>query len=70
VPRNPDEIGALWIGKGKVAFTGTIAGEKVIVVANDYKQPGEKTPDFRVLKSRPKTEAPPSRQVIDEDIPF
>jgi hypothetical protein len=55
--KNPDEIGALWKNDGPKGeyFTGTINGEKVVVFPNTFKQPGEKSPDYRVLKSKPKT---------------
>jgi hypothetical protein len=57
VPKNPDELGALWIktsGRGEY-MTGTINGEAVVVFRNDKKS--DKAPDWRVLKSRPKGES-------------
>lgn len=55
-PKNPDELGALWIktsAKGEY-MTGTINGEPVVLFRNDRKEPGSKQPDWRVLKARPR----------------
>ena len=57
--RNPDECGALWLkdsAKGKF-MSGQIDGVGAVVVfKNTRKQPGDKQPDYRVLKARPKSE--------------
>jgi hypothetical protein len=53
-----DEIGALWqrtSANGKTFLSGKINGADVVVFTNDHKQPGEKTPDWRVFKSTPRT---------------
>lgn len=65
--KNPNELGALWKSDrpGPIVMTGTIQGEKVVVFANSYKVPGDKKPDFRVMKARP-AEARPT----DDDVPF
>lgn len=52
-PRNPDELGALWLktnAKGQF-MTGTINGMAVVVFPNDRKTE-DKQPDYRVLKAR------------------
>jgi uncharacterized protein (DUF736 family) len=57
--KNPDEIGALWMkpsAKGDY-MTGTINGERVVVFANT-KKTSEKSPDWRVLKSKPRDDGP------------
>lgn len=52
---NPDEIGALWLKKGKKGqyMTGTISGVKVVLFPNDNKT-SDKQPDWRVMKSKPR----------------
>lgn len=61
--KNPDELGALWIktsAKGEY-MTGTIEGiGGVVVFRNDRKKPGDKTPDWRILKAKPREERPAS----------
>lgn len=55
---NPDELGALWLRSGAKGeyMTGTVAG--VQVVCFRAKQTSEKSPTWRVLKSKPRDEAP------------
>ena len=71
--KNPDELGALWIKtspKGDY-MTGTINGVAVVVFRNERKT-GQQ-PDWRVLKSRPRTDAAPvapSHPVDVDDIAF
>ena len=62
------EIGALWEKAGAKGpyMTGTVNGERVVVFKNANKR-GEKSPDWRVLKSKPKDEP---REPIAEDVPF
>ena len=58
--KDENEIGSLWeheSAKGPY-LTGTINGERVVLFKNSNKKPGSKAPDWRVLKSRPKEEAP------------
>lgn len=56
MPKDPNELGALWENQSARGpyMTGTINGQKVVVFRNTHKQPGEKSPDWRVLKSKPK----------------
>lgn len=57
MPKDKDEIGALWSktsAKGPY-MTGIINGERVVVFANDAKG-NEKAPNWRVLKAKPRTE--------------
>ncbi len=55
------ELGGLWLktsNSGKKYMSGkfTINGEtvEVVVFKNERKQPGERTPDYRVYKSQPR----------------
>ena len=83
VERDDDELGALWerkSNKGELMMTGTIDG--VDVVCFLVKRSSEKSPHWRVLKSRPRTEQPQrvstprlpmgrgALPVDDDDIPF
>jgi hypothetical protein len=68
--RNKNERGALWIktsGRGDY-MTGTIDGQPCVVFKNDRKQPGDKTPDWRVMTPTPKT--PAGGRPEDEEPPF
>lgn len=61
--KNPDEIGALWnkqSAKGPY-MTGVINGEKVVIFT--ARKTSDKSPDWRVLKSKPRPES-------SEDIGF
>ncbi len=65
MPRDPNEIGALWIknpGTEKEFLSGKIGDEDVVVFKNRFKKPGERTPDYRILKS--------ARSDKSDDIPF
>jgi hypothetical protein len=72
--KNPDELGALWIKHGPKSdyMTGEINGVKVVVFA--AKKTSDKSPDWRVLKSKPRTDTPsdqqPGKPLEDNDIPF
>lgn len=68
MPKDPNEIGALWLKDkaGKIYMTGMINGEPVVLFQNDRKAPGSKQPDWRVLKSQPRATAPAS----DDDVQF
>jgi hypothetical protein len=75
--KNPDEMGALWVKEGKHGqyMTGVI--NDVRVVAFPAKKTSEKSPDWRVLKSKPREDAPPQRQappervdLTEDDVPF
>lgn len=65
--KNPDEVGALWIKHGPNSdyMTGEINGIKVVVFK--AKKTSEKSPDWRVLKSKPRDEKKP---ITDVDVPF
>ena len=61
MPKNPDELGALWertSAKGDY-MTGEIAGQSVVCFRNKSDNP--KAPAWRVMKSKPKAEAGPAR---------
>lgn len=53
--KDDDEIGALWAKTGAKGdyFTGTVNGERIVVFKNGNKK-SDKSPDFRILKSKPK----------------
>jgi len=61
--RDPNEIGALWMKvsskKGTEYMSGKINGESVVCFRNKDKKT-DKHPDWRVLKSVPKSDAPPT----------
>lgn len=81
-----EELGALWIGRsknGKTYFTGTVAGERVVMFKNGYKEDGDNKPFYHVYKSedrpgqggqREEYEEPETEQeeipFDDDDIPF
>jgi hypothetical protein len=58
--KDPNELGALWekVGAKWPYMTGTIGGERVVVFKNGNKN-SEKSPDWRVLKAKPKEQADP-----------
>ena len=59
--RDPNECGCLWERTSKkdvVYLFGKINGENVVCFRNKDKKT-DKHPDWRVLKSVPKSEAPP-----------
>lgn len=49
-----DELGALWLNKmtdGTPYFKGKLKdGTPIVIWKNKHKQPGEKTPDYRIYK--------------------
>jgi hypothetical protein len=63
-----DELGALWVRQGRNGdfFSGklTINGEaiEIVVFSNTHKQPGEKSPDWRIYKSQPREGYAPAPQ--------
>lgn len=76
-PRDPNELGALWIktGGGGEYMTGNILGQPVVVFRNDRKAAGSNAPDWRVMKPKARTlrtepVAPTLPALDDEDIPF
>jgi hypothetical protein len=75
--KDPNEIGALWLKSGAKGdyLTGEIGGQKVVCFAVTAKS--EKSPTWRVLKSKPREEGMPNDQrtsvgrvVTDQDVPF
>ena len=70
--KNPDELGALWIKHGPNSdyMTGEISGVKVVIFP--AKKTSEKSPDWRVLKSKPRADKDQrqTKPVEDTDIPF
>jgi len=55
LPKDPNEIGALWTKTSKSGseyFSGTVNGQAVVVFKNSSDNP--KAPQWRVLKSLPK----------------
>jgi len=66
LPKNPDELGALWEKSSArgIYMTGTIGGQPVVLFRNDRKAAGSKQPDWRVMKPKQKAAA------ADDDIGF
>ena len=58
MPKDPNEIGALWLKSGSKGeyMTGTINGVAVVCFRN--KSDNEKAPQWRVLKSQPRDAKP------------
>jgi len=57
--KDPNELGVLW-SKTSVRgeyMTGQIGDQKVVVFRNDKKR-SEKSPDWRILKSKPREPKP------------
>ena len=73
--RNPDELGALWLKQSARGdyMTGEIGGVKVVCFPNTRKT-SDRQPDWRVLKSKPRTERPAPAMddfpQADDDIGF
>lgn len=66
MPKNPDELGALWVrssAKGDF-MTGTVNGVDVVCFANKSDNP--KAPKWRVMKSKPKPDAADQRTPLDD----
>lgn len=63
-----DELGALWEKEGTrgTYMTGKIQGVSVVVFKNTNKR-GEKQPDWRILKAKPREQQAPS---FDTSEPF
>lgn len=55
-PKDPNEIGALWVKSGPKGdyMTGTINGEAIVAFAMQSTNP--KAPQWRILKARPKAD--------------
>lgn len=68
MPKDPNEIGALWMkssSKGDY-MTGLINGESIVCFRNSSDNP--KAPQWRVLKSKPKSAAS-GREMHDANAP-
>lgn len=75
-PKDPNELGALWIkngGRGEY-LSGKINGEPVVVFRNDRKPEGSNAPDWRVMRPTKREDRPAASAavpaVFDDDIPF
>ena len=58
MPAKEDELGGLWESatrEGEVYLKGKIDGVDVVLFKNRWKKEGERTPDWRVYKSQPRT---------------
>jgi hypothetical protein len=69
-----EELAALWIKSGPKGeyMTGKIGDVPVVAFRNTRKK-NEKEPDWRILRSRPKSDAPQrddAPPVMDDSIPF
>lgn len=70
MPKDPNELGALWSkqsARGEY-LTGNINGIEVVCFRNDKATAENKQPYWRVLKSQPKGER--VRVVPDPDVAF
>lgn len=69
MPKDPNELGALWSKQSQRGeyLTGNINGIEVVCFRNDKATVENKQPLWRVLKSKPKQEP---RHVRDEDVAF
>lgn len=69
--KNPDELGALWLKTGTRGdyMTGEISGVKVVLFP--AKKTSDKSPDWRVMKSKPREQVTlTDTKQIDPDIEF
>lgn len=66
MPKNPDELGALWVRSGAKGdfLTGEINGQSVVCFRNKSDNP--KAPAWRVMKSKPKPDAADQRTPLDD----
>jgi hypothetical protein len=63
-------IGGLWLNEGKNGkkyMSGSVNGQKIIIFKNDFKQEGDKSPDYKIFESTPKEGFTPAtaQQVAD-----
>jgi uncharacterized protein (DUF736 family) len=87
MPSKEDEVGGIWdraTKDGKAYMSISMNGQSYVAFHNDYKKPGEKSPDWRVYKSQPRdTQASTPRAEqpapqssgyapvqVEDDIPF
>lgn len=80
MPAREDEIGALWIRESKTSGEKFLAGKladgtEVIMFKNKHKQPGEKSPDYRIYRSTPRQQPAPTQKPAEDltpptDYPF
>lgn len=81
-PKDPNELGALWLKTGPKGeyMTGSINGVNVVCFWNKHHVEGDNKPAWRVLKSQPREERqardrgperrPSQVDAIDEDLGF
>ena len=66
MPKDPNEIGALWLKEknGHKYLSGKINGEYVVVFKVKEKR-SDKSPDYRVLRSQKREDATPKPEESD-----
>ena len=64
-----DSIGALWVKEKMMSGNIEVDGKKIdiVVFKNTYKKEGERTPDYRIFKSKPKGETRQTSNQPDDD---
>jgi uncharacterized protein (DUF736 family) len=76
-----ESIGGLWLNtdkNGKKYMSGAIkidgVDRRVVIFKNDFKQPGEKSPDYKVYPQEERQQAPAPQAAqqgaIDDDVPW
>lgn len=62
---DPDEVGVLWerTSARGVYMTGKIGEQSVVVFRNTRKADGDKQPDWRILRARPKAAEDAGRHI-------
>jgi len=78
-----NELGALWLKTGQATGKKFMSGKltiddqvvEVVVFRNEYKEPGDSKPDYRVYRSQQRDSQPQSQpktlaEDLDDDIPF
>lgn len=67
------ELGALWCSeRTEGVMTGKIGNARLVLLPNKHKQPGEKSPDYRLFVA-PKEDTQkrqPSSDDLDDDVPL
>jgi hypothetical protein len=67
--KDENELGALWLKSGAKGeyMTGEVAGQKVVCFK--VKAQSEKSPTWRVLKSKPREDSAPT-PITASEVPF